>query len=389
MKREAPESRLMSQGISTPFDGREPPQESWQDMVNSAQGNFTAGLNGQTAHGPLDSNWSIHNPPTSRINQNHGSNDFPMGSNGFPMESDGLAGASNNIPMATGNGFSTSSNVGSPTEWDNRYAMGFNNGFSLGFNCGLSMASNSGLPTPSNALATGVNINGVGSNNEVPMGPDSLATGTNTDNMGSDNSTGIDDNAGGLYDSDIQIEGIDIDKELIDIEAQNSSDNNNPTDISKENKTLSENDTSNGIEDREGNTSNDVDEGSEESAEDATSGRIQSDADQSHQPPSSAQPVDEGRRARYITNLRTKWLQERGSATQDISIPDGYQYVQVPRVNPGRVARDLYLYGHPNHYAFRSVWEFYPHLKYLIAVTNGEDAGCSCKGCKHEHTRKH
>lgn len=120
--------------------------------------------------------------------------------------------------------------------------------------------------------------------------------------------------------------------------------------------------------------------------EDDNSGAIQSDANTSHRPPSieNAEPVSTEHYNRYLADLRDKWLRNRGDPMQEIDIPDGYLYVQVPRTNSTSVEPpllDRYLYGHPGHYRFQNVYEFCPHLKFLIAKTNGEDVECECNGC--------
>jgi hypothetical protein len=112
--------------------------------------------------------------------------------------------------------------------------------------------------------------------------------------------------------------------------------------------------------------------------------RIHSDADYSHRPPpdSSAEPVDQDRYKRYVNKLRQLWLEDpdNGDSTQEIYIPDGYLYVMAERPNSTR--KNLYMYGHPSHYVFKSVNEFYWHLRYLIEQSRGSNSPqCYCKGC--------
>lgn len=109
---------------------------------------------------------------------------------------------------------------------------------------------------------------------------------------------------------------------------------------------------------------------------------IQSDADITHRPPADykAEPADKARCARYVNKLRRLWLEDSGDPNQDIAIPNGYLYVMVPRGYSTR--KDLYLYGHPRRYKFKSVNEFYPHFRHLIHLSRGStNAQCRCKGC--------
>lgn len=115
------------------------------------------------------------------------------------------------------------------------------------------------------------------------------------------------------------------------------------------------------------------------------SDRIPSDADISHRPPpeSGAQPVDQARYQRYVAKLRQLWLNDSEGCrdpTQEIYIPDGYLYVMAQRANSTR--KNLYMYGHPSHYVFKSVNEFYWHLKYLVEISRGDrNPKCYCMGC--------
>jgi hypothetical protein len=90
-------------------------------------------------------------------------------------------------------------------------------------------------------------------------------------------------------------------------------------------------------------------------------------------------------RQRYIENLRKNWNKKTGGedAGREIGIPSGYSYIRIERDDKKTKDEDLYLYGHPSHYRFRSVNEFFPHLEFLIRKAKGEDANpCECKGCQ-------
>jgi len=122
-------------------------------------------------------------------------------------------------------------------------------------------------------------------------------------------------------------------------------------------------------------------EGASSASSSDNDGRIISDADPSHRPDApNAYEANYDQHQRYIAALHSEWYEEGGDEGQEIHIPDGYLYVCIPRKKGNH--EDLYLYGHPGHYRFKSVYEFYPHLAFLIARTNGEnDVECECKGC--------
>lgn len=90
-------------------------------------------------------------------------------------------------------------------------------------------------------------------------------------------------------------------------------------------------------------------------------------------------------RQRYVDKLKRKWSEKNGELPSGcrIDIPSGYTFVNIERADKTTRSEDLYLYGHPSHYKFRSVKEFYPHLEFLIRKWS-RDGGdqCKCKGCQ-------
>jgi hypothetical protein len=119
----------------------------------------------------------------------------------------------------------------------------------------------------------------------------------------------------------------------------------------------------------------------EDENEDGNSSHFQSDADTTHRPSEpNALPAEAKQHTNYVSTLRKRWLKEGGDPAQEVFIPDGYSYVGIPRSDESR--RDMYLYSHPTHYRFRSVHGFFPHLRYLIARSNGQNDECECKGCE-------
>jgi hypothetical protein len=94
----------------------------------------------------------------------------------------------------------------------------------------------------------------------------------------------------------------------------------------------------------------------------------------------------EQQRQRYVRNLTKLWRENRANEDpgREIDIPSGYNYVYITRNTPSvKVSIDLFLFGHPSQYRFRSVNEFYPHFEHLIRKWKGEQnlPPCPCNGC--------
>jgi hypothetical protein len=111
-----------------------------------------------------------------------------------------------------------------------------------------------------------------------------------------------------------------------------------------------------------------------------------SDADPTQRPPPGVKafPATADQRRRFVENLGKMWTQRMKGAHlgQPVDIPSGYQDLRIPRGNQSTKSEDLYLYGHPTGYRYRSVNKFYPHWEYLVRKNEGEDVECRCKGCE-------
>jgi hypothetical protein len=90
--------------------------------------------------------------------------------------------------------------------------------------------------------------------------------------------------------------------------------------------------------------------------------------------------------AKFINNLKTMWIQQGLDRNQvnRITIPTGYRLLGSRRQGgrfAGRVDWDLI--GHPRGRTFESYRKFFPHLVYLIGLTDGTTAPgtCQCMWC--------
>jgi hypothetical protein len=110
---------------------------------------------------------------------------------------------------------------------------------------------------------------------------------------------------------------------------------------------------------------------------------ILSDADPSFRLTDTALAPDTDYVPIYVENLQKLWLKDGGDPAQQIGLPAGYEIVTIPRKSTRGKPVDRYLYGHPGWHRFESVNTFYPHLKYLINLTNGTASrgSCTCKYC--------
>lgn len=59
-------------------------------------------------------------------------------------------------------------------------------------------------------------------------------------------------------------------------------------------------------------------------------------------------------------------------------------YTTTILIRPRQV--DKYIYGHPSHGIFRSVWEFLPHFGYLATYQDGDV--CQCRLCEMAERRR-
>ncbi|KXT13354.1 hypothetical protein AC579_6040 [Pseudocercospora musae] len=85
----------------------------------------------------------------------------------------------------------------------------------------------------------------------------------------------------------------------------------------------------------------------------------------------------------FLTKVAEHWMKQlKGSAPKPGTyrlerLPPGYSGWEKKRSTDGKHI-DRYMYGHPNG-VFRSINEFYPHLKHLQDF--GGSVGCACKLC--------
>jgi len=161
--------------------------------------------------------------------------------------------------------------------------------------------------------------------------------------------------------------------------------------------TQSEDSSKEDIDDQEDASDKDVemvdDEDSTHDEDDLNNVVVVSDADPTHRPGNEDRVyflVDPGttegaEKIRCYEGTVKSSLSKLGVEVDQVTLPAGYAYYGFVRPHDTEHKPDMFLYGHPGHYRFRSGMEFARHYQFLLEKAAGRNSGnakdCRCLYC--------